>query len=59
MGATQSLRYVGAMTDYEKVEKVIRYLDAHHDEQPDLKTLARVAFTIWSYDAAFWSFPAR
>lgn len=33
------------MTDYEKVEKVIRYLDAHHAEQPDLKTLARVAFT--------------
>jgi AraC family transcriptional regulator of adaptative response/methylated-DNA-[protein]-cysteine methyltransferase len=28
------------MNDYDRVAKVIRYLDVHHDEQPDLHTLA-------------------
>jgi AraC family transcriptional regulator of adaptative response/methylated-DNA-[protein]-cysteine methyltransferase len=28
------------MNDYERVAMVIRYLDRHHDEQPDLATLA-------------------
>lgn len=30
------------MTDYERIEKVIRYLSAHYREQPDLRTLAGV-----------------
>ena len=28
------------MSDYERIATVIRYLDAHHTEQPDLATLA-------------------
>jgi len=31
------------MNDYERVANVIRYLDEHHAEQPDLATLARCA----------------
>ncbi len=31
------------MTDYERIEKVIKYIDAHYQEQPSLATLARVA----------------
>ncbi len=31
------------MTDYERIERIIRYLDTHHREQPTLKDLARVA----------------
>jgi AraC family transcriptional regulator of adaptative response/methylated-DNA-[protein]-cysteine methyltransferase len=31
------------MTDYERIEKVIRHLDARHREQPGLEELARVA----------------
>lgn len=31
------------MTDYERIEKVIRHLDARHREQPGLGALARVA----------------
>lgn len=31
------------MTTYERIEKVIRYVEAHASEQPDLPTLARVA----------------
>ena len=31
------------MNDYERVAEVIRYLDAHHLEQPGLEVLARVA----------------
>ncbi len=31
------------MSDYERIEKAIRYLDAHYQEQPDLRTLARAA----------------
>lgn len=31
------------MNDYERIEKVIRYLGSHYLEQPDLRTLARVA----------------
>lgn len=31
------------MTDYERIERIIRYLDRHHREQPTLKELARVA----------------
>ena len=30
------------MTDYERIEKVIRYLSGHYREQPDLRTLAGV-----------------
>ena len=30
-----------AMNDYERIASVIRYLDQHNVEQPDLKTLAR------------------
>ena len=29
-----------AMNDYERIASVIRYLDQHNVEQPDLKTLA-------------------
>ena len=29
-----------AARDYERIEAAIRYLDAHHEEQPDLVTLA-------------------
>src|SRR3989442_9797670 len=28
------------MNDYERIARVIRYLDEHHMEQPDLATLA-------------------
>ena len=35
--------YDGRMSHYERIEKVIRYLDAHAGEQPDLATLAKVA----------------
>jgi AraC family transcriptional regulator, regulatory protein of adaptative response / methylated-DNA-[protein]-cysteine methyltransferase len=28
------------MNDYERIARVIRYLDEHHQEQPDLETLA-------------------
>ena len=38
-GSCQSDR----MNDYERVARVIRYLDASHTEQPDLATLARHA----------------
>lgn len=31
------------MTDYERIEKVIRYLESHYLEQPDLGTLAKAA----------------
>jgi len=31
------------MTDYERIERVIRYLESHYLEQPDLRTLAGVA----------------
>lgn len=31
------------MQQYERIERVIRYLDAHHAAQPDLATLARQA----------------
>lgn len=31
------------MNDYERIEKVIRYLDEHFEDQPSLSTLARVA----------------
>src|SRR5258708_2277193 len=31
------------MTDYERIAKVIHYLDSHYQEQPDLSTLARAA----------------
>jgi AraC family transcriptional regulator, regulatory protein of adaptative response / methylated-DNA-[protein]-cysteine methyltransferase len=31
------------MTDYERIEKVIRYLKEHYVEQPDLRTLAGIA----------------
>ncbi len=31
------------MTDYERVEKAIHFLDSHYLEQPDLGTLARAA----------------
>jgi AraC family transcriptional regulator of adaptative response/methylated-DNA-[protein]-cysteine methyltransferase len=32
------------MTDYERIEAVIRFLDEHHVEQPDLKTLAELVY---------------
>jgi len=31
------------MTDYERIEKIIRYLNEHYREQPDLRTLANAA----------------
>jgi AraC family transcriptional regulator of adaptative response/methylated-DNA-[protein]-cysteine methyltransferase len=31
------------MTDYERVEKIILYLNEHYRSQPDLRTLAKVA----------------
>jgi AraC family transcriptional regulator of adaptative response/methylated-DNA-[protein]-cysteine methyltransferase len=31
------------MTDYERIEKVIRHLNEHYLEQPDLRTLAEIA----------------
>jgi AraC family transcriptional regulator of adaptative response/methylated-DNA-[protein]-cysteine methyltransferase len=31
------------MNDYERIEKVIRYLESHYLEQPDLHTLAGIA----------------
>lgn len=31
------------MNDYDRIARIIRYLDDHHTEQPDLETLARHA----------------
>lgn len=31
------------MNDYERIEKVIRYIDAHYEEQPSLSELAKIA----------------
>ena len=31
------------MNDYERIEKVIRYLDSHYEEQPSLSDLAEIA----------------
>ncbi len=36
-------RYHEGMTTYQRVEKVIAYVDRHREEQPDLETLAKVA----------------
>ena len=36
-------RYNERMTTYERIEKVIRYIEAHREEQPSLDTLAKVA----------------
>jgi AraC family transcriptional regulator of adaptative response/methylated-DNA-[protein]-cysteine methyltransferase len=35
--------YDGAMSDYERIERVIRYLDEHHRLQPGLGELAEIA----------------
>mgnify|MGYP001587828111 CR=1 FL=1 len=35
--------YTERMTTYQRVEKVIAYVDAHREDQPDLGTLAKVA----------------
>ena len=32
-----------SMNEYERIARVIRHLEAHHAEQPDLATLAKVA----------------
>ena len=37
------LQNVGAASDYERVERAIRYLEAHYLEQPDLAAVARAA----------------
>lgn len=34
--------HIVRMTDYDRIAKVIRYIDGHRDEQPDLGTLAGV-----------------
>ena len=34
--------YSGCMNDYHRIEKIIRYLDAHCHQQPDLKSLAEL-----------------
>ena len=36
-------RYIPRMTDYQRIEKVIRYLNEHYRDQPSLVDLARVA----------------
>lgn len=43
MCGISSARYNDVMTTYERVEKVIRYVEAHREEQPGLETLAKVA----------------
>jgi len=35
------LRHNYRMNDYERIARIIRYLDEHHAEQPDLGTIAR------------------
>jgi len=37
------LRHNNPMNDYERIARVIRYLDEHHVEQPDLAAIARSA----------------
>lgn len=34
--------HIARMTDYDRIATVIRYIDAHREEQPDLATLAAV-----------------
>ncbi|PYL87517.1 MAG: hypothetical protein DMF17_02405 [Verrucomicrobia bacterium] len=43
MGAGRARCQNSMMNDYERVATVIRYLDRHHTEQPDLTELARGA----------------
>lgn len=43
VSSPRGARYAEGMSHYARIEKVIRYLDAHAGEQPDLKTLAKVA----------------
>src|SRR5579883_1417435 len=43
VGRRGAKRYNEGMTSYERIEKVIRYIDEHRGEQPALGTLARVA----------------
>jgi len=42
------------MNDYERIARVIRHLDASHDEQPDLATLAgRAGLTRFHFHRLF------
>lgn len=42
------------MNDYERVAEVIRYIDAHHLEQPDLAALAgRVGLSVYHFHRLF------
>lgn len=43
MSADEVPRYHQGMTTYQRVERVIAYVDAHRRTQPDLATLAKVA----------------
>ena len=40
MGDANGLAKLAGMTDYERIARVIEYLDAEYSEQPDLTTLA-------------------
>ena len=40
VGAGPAWWKTGAMDDYQRIARVIRYLDAHHGEQPNLQVLA-------------------
>jgi AraC family transcriptional regulator of adaptative response/methylated-DNA-[protein]-cysteine methyltransferase len=42
-GWTAPTWQAGTMNDYERIARIIRYLDEHHAEQPDLAELADVA----------------
>jgi hypothetical protein len=33
---------ITGMNDYERIARIIRYLDAHHADQPNLTALARL-----------------
>jgi hypothetical protein len=37
------------MNDYERIARVLRYLDENHTDQPDLTTLARHVVVIQNY----------
>lgn len=42
VGLVSSSWHIARMSDYARIAKIIRYIEDHRDEQPDLSTLARV-----------------
>lgn len=42
VGGNERAWHIARMTDYERIANVIRYMDEHREQQPDLDTLAAV-----------------